>query len=158
MILTDDEEFTKKAKHITTTAKVPHKWEYIHDEIGYNYRLTNVTAAIGVAQMESLERILVNKRQTALQYEKFFSALPLTFRTEPKNSYSNYWLNCIQLENREERDKFLEETNSNGVMTRPIWRLMNKLGMYKNCQIGNLENSEWLEDRIVNLPSGYRNQ
>lgn len=166
MIITDNEEFAKKAKHITTTAKVPHKWEYIHDEVGYNYRMTNVTAALGVAQMENLDNILESKRQTAEKYKQFFtnnptirqSNNPINFISEPDNSSSNYWLNCIQLENRESRDKFLEETNSNGVMTRPIWRLMNKLDMYKDCQKGNIDNSEWLEDRIVNIPSGYRNQ
>jgi len=162
MIITDDGEFARKAKHITTTAKVPHKWEYIHDEVGYNYRMTNVTAAIGVAQMENLDKIIENKRQTAEKYKQFFQSNQsanqpiIDFILEPTNSFSNYWLNCIQLENREERDKFLEATNSNGVMTRPIWRLMNKLDMYINCQTGNLENSEWLEERIVNLPSGYR--
>ncbi len=168
MIITENEEFAKKAKHITTTAKVPHKWEYIHDEVGYNYRMTNVTAAIGVAQMENLEKIIKNKRDTAEQYKKFLSTIrnlsvgerfensTIDFISEPSDSRSNYWLNCIRLENRQERDKFLEETNSNGIMTRPIWRLMNKLDMYKDCQKGNLDNSEWLEDRIVNIPSGYR--
>jgi aminotransferase in exopolysaccharide biosynthesis len=158
MIITDDEEFAKKAKHITTTAKVPHKWEYVHDEIAYNYRLTNLNAAIGVAQMEKLNEIIENKRLTAEKYKQFFStfASTLTFIKEPANSYSNYWLNCIQLENREMRDLFLEETNSNGVMTRPIWKLMNKLEMYKNCQAENLDNVNWLEERVVNLPSGYR--
>ncbi|MBO8132058.1 MAG: LegC family aminotransferase [Candidatus Marinimicrobia bacterium] len=164
VIITDDEAFAEKAKHITTTAKVPHKWEYIHDEIGYNYRMTNVTAAIGVAQMENIEMIIENKRQTAKLYKSFFSALEqsdneiIKFVNEPKNSRSNFWLNCVQLKDKKERDKFLEETNSNGVMTRPIWRLMNKLEMYKDCQKGNLDNSEWFEDRIVNIPSGYRNE
>jgi len=162
MIITDDEEFAKKAKHITTTAKVTHKWEYIHDEVGYNYRMTNVTAAIGVAQMENFEKIIENKRQTAEKYKQFFQSNQsanqpiIDFILEPANSFSNYWLNCVQFENREERNNFLEATNSNGVMTRPIWRLMNKLNMYKNCQTGNLDNSEWLEDRVVNIPSGYR--
>ncbi|MCF8355753.1 MAG: LegC family aminotransferase [Melioribacteraceae bacterium] len=164
MIITGNEEFAKKAKHITTTAKVPHKWEYIHDEVGYNYRMTNVTAAIGVAQMENLDKIIENKRQTAGKYKKFFQSNQsfnhsiIEFISEQAGSISNYWLNCIKLENRESRDKFLEATNSNGVITRPIWRLMNKLDMYKDCQKGNLDNSEWLEDRIVNIPSGYRNQ
>ncbi|MHA1384779.1 MAG: LegC family aminotransferase [Candidatus Helarchaeota archaeon] len=164
MIITDDEEFAEKAKHITTTARVPHKWEYIHDEVAYNYRMTNVTAAIGVAQMEIIEKIIENKCQTAMLYKSFFSALEQTdneiirFVNEPKNSRSNFWLNCVRLRNSIDRDKFLEESNSNGVMTRPIWRLMNKLEMYKYCQKGNLDNSKWLEDRIVNIPSGYRNQ
>jgi perosamine synthetase len=162
MVITDNEEFAKKAKHITTTAKVPHKWEYIHDEVGYNYRMTYVTAEIGVSQMEYLNTIIENKRQTAEEYNQFFRSIKeldnqtITFINESEDSQSNFWLNCIKLENREERDKFLEETNSNGVMTRPIWRLMNKLEMYKNCQRGNLDNSQWLEDRIVNIPSSYR--
>lgn len=158
MIITDDEAFAKKAKHLTTTAKVPHAWEYFHDEVGYNYRLTNVSAAIGVAQMEKLDEIIENKCQTAEKYKQFFStfAPSLIFMKEPANSHSNYWLNCVQLGNRDERDAFLKETNANGVMTRPIWRLMTKLEMYKNCQTGNIDNSEWLEDRIVNIPSGYR--
>jgi perosamine synthetase len=156
MIITDDEEFAKKAKHITTTAKVPHKWEYIHDEIGYNYRLTNVSAALGVAQMENLNKIIENKKETAKLYLKYFEKTEIEFIAEMEKSRSNYWLNCVMLRNLEERDIFLEETNKNGVMTRPIWRLMNKLDMYKNCQSANLDNAEWLEDRIVNLPSSYR--
>jgi len=163
MIITDDEEFAKKAKHITTTAKIPHRWEYVHDEVAYNYRLTNVTAALGVAQMENLNKIIENKRQTAEKYREFFPTIrqfdnsTINFIFEPPNSLSNYWLNCIQLENRKDRDKFLEFTNDNGVTTRPIWKLMNRLEMYKNCQAGNIDNSLWLEDRVVNIPSGYRN-
>lgn len=157
MVITDNKEFAKKVKHITTTAKVPHKWEYIHDEVGYNYRMTNVTAAIGVAQMESINMIINNKRETALIYSSFLKKIGFDFINELDNSNANYWLNCIKLANRNERDKFLEETNSNGVMTRPIWRLMNMLEMYKNCQAGNLDNAQFLEDRIVNIPSGYRN-
>ena len=156
MIITDNEEFAKKARHLSTTAKVPHRWEYVHDETAFNYRLTNVNAAIGVAQMENLSLILENKRQTALEYKNFFSTSALNFMNEPKNTISNYWLNCVQLKDRGERDKFLEITNSNGIMTRPIWCLMNKLEMYKNCQTGNLDNSEWFEERVVNIPSGVR--
>lgn len=156
MIITDDEKFSEKVNHITTTAKVPHKWEYIHNEIGYNYRLTNVSAAIGVAQMENLDNILEHKRETAQLYTEYFKNTDIEFITEPAHSRLNYWLNCIKLPNREERDKFLEVSNSNGVITRPIWRLMNKLEMFKNCQTGNLDNSIWLEDRVVNIPSGYR--
>lgn len=158
MIITDNEEFARKAKHITTTAKVPHKWEYIHDEIAFNYRLTNVSAAIGVAQMENLDQILENKRETANHYKEFFEDKGIDFITEIENTKANYWLNSISLNDLEERNQFLEETNANGVMTRPIWRLMNKLEMYKDCQTGNLENAEYLERRIVNLPSGYRHK
>ena len=156
MIITDDEEFAIKAKHLTTTAKVPHKWEYVHDEIAYNYRLTNLNAAIGVAQMEYFDKIISNKRETAKCYDEFFKESDIKFFTQPINANSNYWLNVIQLQNRTERDQFLEETNYNGVMTRPIWKLMNKLEMYQACQIGNLDNANWLEDRVVNIPSGYR--
>ena len=156
IIITDSEEFAKKAKHITTTAKMPHKWEYIHDEIGYNYRLTNINAAIGVAQMEKFNDILENKRETAKLYSKYFEDKNIEFVTEGNNIQTNYWLNCLKLSDRKTRDIFLDETNSNGVMTRPIWRLMNKLKMYESCQTGNLDNSNWVEDRIVNIPSGFR--
>jgi perosamine synthetase len=156
MIITDNPEFAKKAKHITTTAKVAHKWEYIHDEVGYNYRLTNVTAAVGVAQMEYLEKLLANKRETAELYKKFFGNTEIKFISEPINSKSNYWLNVIRLKDRKERDAFLDFTNENGIMTRPIWRLMNKLEMFKNCRTDTLENSQLLEDLVVNIPSGFR--
>ncbi len=158
MLVTDDEEIAKKALHITTTGKVPHKWEYVHDVVAYNFRLTNLNAALGVAQMEYIDDIIFNKRETAKLYKDFFStfASTLKFQSEPKNSLSNYWLNTILLNDVIERDEFLDFTNTNGVMTRPAWRLMNKLEMYKNFQTGNLDNSEWLEDRIVNIPSSFR--
>jgi perosamine synthetase len=157
MIITDNEKFAKKAKHITTTAKIQNPYEFVHDEIGYNYRLTNVNAALGFAQMEYLDIILKNKKETSILYENFFKNLDVKFLTEPKNSVSNYWLNVIQLKDRNQREAFLEFTNNNGVMTRPVWRLMNKLEMYKNCQTGDLANSFWLEDRVINIPSGFRN-
>jgi perosamine synthetase len=153
MIVTDDEVLAKRAKHITTTAKVPHPYEYIHDEIGYNYRLTNLAAAIGVAQMEKLETIIEKQRELASLYEAFFANREIQFVTEPQYSHSNYWLNAVILKSREDRDTFLQETNDNGVMTRPVWRLMNKLDMYKDTQCGNLDNAFWLEDRIVNISS-----
>ena len=156
MIITDSEEFANKARHITTTAKVPHKWDFIHDEVGYNYRLTNVSAAIGVAQMEYLDKLLVNKRETAKLYSEFFDKENINFFCEPENSISNYWLNVINLKDREERDEFLEFTNGNKVMTRPVWYLMNNLEMYKNCQTGNIDNATLLETKIVNIPSGFR--
>ena len=157
MIITDNEEFARKAKHLTTTAKSPHKWEFIHDEIAYNYRLTNVNAAIGVAQMECIDILLKNKRETADLYRDFCKNNGIIFVNEPINSKSNYWLNSIRLQNKKERDAFLNYTNDNGVMTRPVWRLMNKLEMYKDCQTGNLDNSLMLEEDVVNLPSGFRN-
>jgi dTDP-4-amino-4,6-dideoxygalactose transaminase len=147
----------KRAKHITTTAKIAHPYEYIHDEIGYNYRLPNLNAALGCAQVEKLEEILSNKRKTAANYQKeFLKKTEITFIDEPENSKSNYWLNAIILENSKERDLFLKESNESGVMTRPIWRLMNKLVMFKDCETMPLSNAEWLEDRVVNIPSGYR--
>lgn len=156
MILTNDQEVACRLQHLTTTAKVPHPYEYIHDEIAYNYRLPNVNAAIGVAQMEKINEILENKRQTALMYKQFCEEQKIEFIHEPNNAKSNYWLNGVVLENREERDKFLEYTNANGVQTRPIWRLMHKLNIYKNCFKVDTPNAEWLEDRVVNLPSGVR--
>jgi aminotransferase in exopolysaccharide biosynthesis len=156
MIITNDKEFAEKAKHLTTTAKVQHKWEYVHDEIAYNYRLTNLNAAIGVAQMEYFDKIIKNKRETANLYREYFKNTEIKFFTEPENAISNYWLNVIQLKNRTKRDNFLEETNNNGVMTRSVWRLMNKLKMYQECQAGNLDNAEWLEERVINIPSGLR--
>jgi len=153
MIVTDDEELAKRAKHITTTAKVPHPYEYIHDEIGYNYRLTNLSASLGVAQMENLELFIRKQRELADKYKEFFKDLDLDFITEPKDSKSNYWLNGVILKDIETRDKFLKYTNDNGVMTRSIWRLMNKLEMFKDAQCGDLSNALWLEDRVVNISS-----
>ena len=154
MIITNDENLAKLAKHLTTQAKVPHKWEYRHDYIGYNYRLTNLAAALGVAQMEQLPGILKSKRELAGKYIDFFEKFDdISFIKEPVNSKSNYWLNAVLLKDRAERDKFLEYTNANGVMTRPIWELMNRLPMFKDCQTADLSNSEWLADRVVNIPS-----
>ena len=156
MLVTDDEEFAKKAKHITTTAKVPHKYEYIHDEVGYNYRLTNLAAALGVAQMENLQLFIEKQRDLAKKYNNFFKDIEIEFIKEPKNSQSNYWLNAVILKDKQSRDEFLKYTNDNGVMTRSIWRLINKLDIFKDAQIGNLDNAEWLEDRVVNISSSVR--
>jgi len=153
MIVTDDEVLAKRAKHITTTAKIPHPYEYIHDEIGYNYRLTNLAAAMGVAQMEILEFFIEKQRELAHKYQEFFKDLEIEFIKEPKDSKSNYWLNAVILKDRETRDEFLKYTNDNGVMTRTIWRLMNKLEMFKDAQCGDLSNAEWLEERVVNISS-----
>ena len=153
MLLFTDEELGKYAKHITTQAKVPHAWEFVHDHIGYNYRMPNINAALGCAQMESLPLFIEKKREVASLYNEFFSSLDIRFAIEPKGTQSNYWLCAIILENKEERDAFLKFSNDNGVMTRPIWRLMNKLSMFENCQCGDLSNAEWLEDRVVNVTS-----
>ncbi|GAA4279519.1 LegC family aminotransferase [Aquimarina mytili] len=153
MIVTNDDDIAKKAKHLTTTAKIPHPWDYEHDMIAYNYRLPNINAALGCAQIEKLPLILKKKRELSDKYQTFFSGKSLYYIVEPKNSVSNYWLNAILLENVEERNEFLRNTNAKGVMTRPIWKLMNSLSMFKNAQTGNLENSKWFEERVVNIPS-----
>jgi len=152
-IVTSNESFAKKAKHLTTTAKVFHKWEYNHDTVGYNYRMPNLNAALLVGQIEKLNDFILNKRNLASKYETFFKGTEYEFFKEPKNSKSNYWLNSIILKNKTQRDQFLEETNSNGIMTRPIWTLMNKLPMFRNAQYHDLKNSVWLDKRVVNIPS-----
>jgi len=156
VIVTDDENIAKRAKHITTTAKIPHLYEYVHDEIAYNYRLPNINAALLVAQMENLSKFLENKRELAKIYKEFFSRLEIKFIQEPKDSKSNYWLQAIIFDNLKQRDEFLEFSNKNGVMTRPIWKLINELWMYKNCQKDDLTNSKYLEQRVVNIPSSVR--
>lgn len=153
MLLFNNEELAKNAKHLTTQAKIPHKWEFVHDEIGYNYRLPNINAALGVAQMEQIDGFLVSKRNLASKYEVFFRSIDIEYVKESGGTRSNYWLNCILLKDRKQRDEFLAYTNERGIMTRPAWKLMNKLLMYKDCQTGDLSNSNWLENRIVNIPS-----
>ena len=153
MILTADAEKAKLAKHITTTAKIPHRWEYRHDYTAYNYRLTNLAAALGCGQIEQLERFVQLKRELAAKYSEFFAGIGVGFMREPADSRSNYWLNAVILKDRSERDEFLTYTNDHGVMTRPIWILNNKLDMYADCECADLTNSEWLEDRVVNIPS-----
>jgi putative aminotransferase len=156
MILTNDESIGKHAKHLTTQAKVPHAWEFVHDEIGYNYRMPNINAALGVAQLEQLDGFLANKRATAEAYKAYFKKQSITFFAERECEKCNYWLNAIILNNKEERDTFLTETNAKGVMSRPIWQLMNRLPMFKDCPKTDLSNAEWLEARVVNIPSGVR--
>jgi aminotransferase in exopolysaccharide biosynthesis len=153
MLLTDDEEIAKHAKHITTQAKLPHRWEFVHNEIGYNYRLTNINAALGCAQMESLPEFLRLKRRLSETYQDFFSGSEYIYFSEPENCKSNYWLNVVLAKDRQSRDALLEYTNDNGVMTRPLWRLMNDLEMFKHCQCGDLSNARRFEDRVVNIPS-----
>ena len=153
MIITNDSELAKRAKYITTTAKVPHPYEFVHDQIGYNYRMPNLNAALGCAQMERLEEFLTIKAQLADQWDSFFSKRGADFAKAIEGNKANHWLNTIILDSREDRDKFLKITNDNDVMTRPIWTLMSKLPMFKDCQTDGLENSLWLEDRVVNIPS-----
>ena len=157
VIVTDDEELAKRAKHLTTTAKIPHKWEYVHDEIGYNYRMPNLNAALLVAQLEKLNDFIGSKRELSLKYKEFFSKFDdIDFMQEPEDSISNYWLQAVIVKDVENRDKFLDYTNKNGVMTRPIWNLMNELEMFKDCQSTDLQNSKYLEQRVVNIPSSVR--
>lgn len=153
MIVTNDEALAKKAKHITTTAKVPHRWEYCHDEVGYNYRMPNLNAALGLAQLENLNRFVFKKRELAHWYSEFFQKNKIKFMQEPKGSKSNYWLQAVILQNKKQRDEFLEVSNNNSVMTRPVWRLLNELDMFKNYQCDSLKNSKWLASRVVNIPS-----
>lgn len=152
MILAN-EQLGSHAKHLTTTAKNPHPYEYVHNEVGYNYRLPNLNAALGCAQLEQLEGFIANKRELAARYAAHLSDSTLRFVTEPKDCRSNYWLNAVVCESREHRDALLKGTNDKGVMTRPIWTLMNHLPMYANCRRGELANAEWLEAHVVNLPS-----
>lgn len=142
-----------RAKHLTTTAKQPHPYEYVHDELGYNYRLPNLNAALGCAQLEQLEAFIATKRELAARYAAHLKGSDLQFVTEPADCRSNYWLNAVICDSRAQRDALLQATNDSRVMTRPIWALMNHLPMYAACRKGSLVNAEWLEDRVVNLPS-----
>lgn len=155
-IVTNDPILGDKGKYLTTTAKVPHPYEYVHDEIGYNYRMPNLNAALACAQLEQLDSFLNNKRALAQQYKSYFDKKGIEFRTETPNTKANYWLMCVELENKKERDLFLKETNANTVMTRPIWQLMFRLQMYKDCQKDEQKNALFLEERIVNIPSSVR--
>lgn len=145
-----------KAKFLTTTAKKPHSYEYIHEELGYNFRMPNLNAALACSQLEQLDAFLKNKRELAGEYEQFFSSKGIQFRTESENTKANYWLMCVQLNDKNERDLFLKETNGAGVMTRPIWQLMYKLPMYKDAMRDEQKNAQFLEERIVNIPSSVR--
>lgn len=157
MMLFQDEKLGTYAKHLTTQAKVPHRWEFVHDHIGYNYRMPNINAALGCAQMEQLSGFLENKRKTAGKYKLFFEKhTDIEFFNEPENCQSNYWLNAVILKDKQSQLNFLQYTNGHGIMTRPIWELMNKLPMFKDCQTDGLKNTEWFADRVVNIPSSVR--
>ena len=157
MLLFMDEELGALAKHLTTQAKVPHRWEFKHDHIGYNYRMPNINAALGCAQLEHLDEFIADKRETARTYAAFFKEMDgIDFFTEPENCFSNYWLNVVILPDHDKQFKFLQETNDSGVMTRPIWELMNRLPMFEHCQHDDLKNTIWFADRVVNIPSSVR--
>jgi len=156
MILVDDKKLAVRAKHITTTAKMNHPYRFEHDEIGFNYRLPNLNAALGVAQMEELQGFLEKKRNIAMQYQDWSREVGVEFIVEPERACSNYWLNALQLENVGMRDEFLEYVNGRGVMSRPIWIPMHKLNMYEGCFRTDMKNTEFLSEHIVNIPSSVK--
>ena len=153
MVVTNDETLGKLGKHLTTQAKVPHKWEFNHDQIGYNYRLPNLNAAMACAQMEQLDAFIASKQRLAGMYQTFFDAFPCHFIQQPTDSQSNYWLNSILLNNRQERDEFLDYTNSRGIMTRPVWTLLTELPMFRHSLRDDTANAQHIADRLVNIPS-----
>ncbi|MGF1868601.1 LegC family aminotransferase [Photobacterium indicum] len=153
IVLCRDAEAGAHTKHVTTTAKVPHPYEFYHDEPGFNYRMPNLNAALGCAQMEVLPIFLEQKRKLAQQYQDFFAGTGFQFVTEPEYAQSNYWLNAVICPDANARDELLKVTNENGVMTRPIWKLMHRLPMFKDAMRGDLPVSEWVEAHLINLPS-----
>lgn len=155
-IVTDDDAIAKKAKHLSTTAKIPHEWDFIHDEVAYNYRMPNLNAAVACAQIEQLDSFIRNKHQLSQLYAAFFEDSDVKFVQEIDQASANFWLNTIIFPDRQRQQSFLKESNAQKVMTRPVWELMNKLDMYKKCQTGNLVNAEWLAERVVNIPSSVR--
>ena len=158
IVLCQNEEDAKRTKHVTTTAKVPHPFEFFHDEPGFNYRMPNLNAALGCAQMEVLPSYLKQKRQLAMQYRDFFSGNELKFVVEPEYAASNYWLNAVICPDVTVRDELLFSTNDAGVMTRPIWKLMHRLPMFAHCLRGDLTQSEFIEAHLINLPSSPINR
>jgi perosamine synthetase len=156
-ILTNDPQLGKLAKHLTTTAKVPHAWEFIHDQVGYNYRMPNINAALGCAQLERLPSFIESKRVLAERYRASFEELEgVEFYREPDFARSNYWLNVLLLgpEYADQRDPVLTAANQNGIMTRPVWKLLDSLGIYGQCPSMDLSTAKSLEQRIINIPSG----
>ena len=153
-LITDDAALAKRAKHLTTTAKQPHPWLFQHDEVGFNYRLPNLNAALGFAQLAQLDDFVSKKRSLAAYYAEWLDGWPrANFFTEPGGVRSNYWLNAILLQDRKTRDEFLGRTNECGIMTRPMWTPMHTLPMYENCQCFNLDNADLIESTLVNIPS-----
>lgn len=153
MVLCQTEVLGKRVKHVTTTSKVPHPYEFFHDEPGFNYRMPNLNAALGCAQMEVLDDHIAKKRSLAELYQVFFASTEFKFVLEPEYARSNYWLNAVICPDRDARDDFIKETNASGVMTRPIWQLMNRLPMFEASLRGDLSQSEFFEERLVNIPS-----
>ncbi len=156
-ILTNDERLGGLAKHLTTTAKLPHRWEFRHDAAAWNFRLPNLNAALGCAQLEQLDHFLQVKRNRAGAYAALFRDTEWQFVAEPQNCRSNYWLCAVLTNSREERDTFLEETNAAGLQTRPVWEPLHTLPMYEKCLRGDLLVTMDIAARLVNLPSGVGN-
>lgn len=156
MLLFNDPILAEKAKHLTTQAKLHHPWEFNHDQVGYNYRMPNINAALGLAQLEQINTFVSSKRRIAEKYKTFFIDKDVSFVSEPRNSISNYWLNSILLNNIIERNEFLKYTNENGIMCRPAWTLMNELPMFSECQTDKLENARNISERLVNMPSSAK--
>lgn len=152
-VITNDEELAKNIFHLSTTAKLKHPWEYRHDKVGYNYRMPNVNAAIGLAQMEKIELMLGSKRKLANDYREFFESVDIEFIEEPNDTKSNYWLNAILLENLESRNRFLQNCHDHGILCRPAWDILTDLPMYKNCYSDGLENAKFIIEKLVNIPS-----
>jgi len=156
-IITNDYNLADRAKHLTTTAKVNHPWEFVHDEIGYNFRMPNLNAALGCSQLKRLDDLLNDKRELAASYERFFSEIDgYDFFKEPMGCKSNYWLNAVITPDKQKRDELLEKTNNAGIMTRPAWELMPDLAIYGHCLTDELQNARWIQERLVNLPSSAR--
>ncbi len=155
-VLTDDDELAARVRHLSTTAKIKHSWRFIHDEVGYNIRMPNINAALGVAGLEYIDELLAAKRELAQSYETAFAPLEgVQFIKEPDFAVSNYWLNALLLDEdkAENLEALLELANSAAVMTRPVWDLMNSLPMYKNCPSMVLETAQDLARRLINIPS-----
>lgn len=155
-ILTNNEALARHAKHLTTTAKIPHAWEFRHDEVGYNYRMPNINAALGCAQLEELPTKLASKRELFKRYQSAFANVKgVSLLSEPKNCQSNYWLQTLLLDKTEfeNRDLILESTNKTGIMTRPAWVLMNELEPFKGFPSMDLATAKSLYERIINIPS-----
>ena len=155
-LITNDAALAKKAKHLTTQAKVPHQWAFEHDAVGYNYRMPNINAALACAQLEQLKTFVENKRELAAAYHGKFDTIGVQYVKELPGARANYWLNTVLLSDKLQQQAFLTYMNNNGVMSRPVWELMHKLSMFKDDQKGTLSNSEWIADRLVNIPSSVR--
>jgi perosamine synthetase len=156
VIITNNEKLGKLGKHLTTQAKVPHRWDFVHDYVGYNYRMPNINAALACAQLEQIEVFIENKRELSSAYEQFFAEKNIKFIKEPKAARSNYWLNAILLKDLEERNEALAYLNDAGIMARPCWQLMHRLSMFQDCLKDDQSNAEWIFDRLINIPSSYR--